>query len=131
MSNNTLLVKGQELKRKPDTITIVTMAKRAAMPECDLFVDVSTFMEDNFDFNAVGTDPYIKGTISGLHKDFLSHLTRVVGSMGLERGVVVVIACKAGLRRSVATAELVGRELHDEGYNVEIHHRELLKWFKF
>jgi RNase adaptor protein for sRNA GlmZ degradation len=49
----------------------------------------------------------------------------------LDSGLVIMVACSMGERRSVASVEVLARELIKLGYICEIHHKELEKWLKF
>lgn len=132
-----LLTKPEKFKRKPNTITLVSMARPSQIPDCDFFVDVSTFMEDIFDFNLRGTDKYVKGTLLAAHSDFILGFSETLKSMRVESGILVIVCCVAGERRSVATVELLYAHLFNAApsLHVETLHYELmkeqLKWFKF
>jgi RNase adaptor protein for sRNA GlmZ degradation len=132
MSSNMGLSRREEIKRKPGWITLVSMAKRTKTPESDLYVDVTTFMDNNFPLDTSGLDIYVQNSLVVFHADFFDRLEELIPLLGVERGLLVVVACNTGIRRSVATVEVLARELHHhKGYQVEVIHKELNKWFKF
>lgn len=131
MSNNLLIPKKDVGQRIPNTVTLISTAKRKNMSYGDLYIDVSRFMDDIFEWASSGLDKYVQGTLYGLHEEFLTNMVELIKSIGLERGLLVVIACERGERRSVATVELLARELKSAGINSLIQHKELDKWLKF
>lgn len=128
-----LLSKSEEVKRVPQSITIVSMAKQSNIPKCDVYIDVSQFMVDEFDFHLNGFDSYVQGTLYGHHHEFIKGLASILVKMNLESGVLVIVSCLAGERRSVATVELLAKELFEQypKVNVVTFHKEFSRWLKF
>jgi hypothetical protein len=132
-----LLSKPEKFKKKPNVITLVSMARPTKIPDCNIYVDVSTFMEDIFDFNLNGMDRYIQGTLLAAHSDFILGFAATLISIKVESGVLVIVCCEAGERRSVATVELLHKHLFNAAPRLiveTIHYelmREQLKWLKF
>jgi RNase adaptor protein for sRNA GlmZ degradation len=125
-----LLQSPPNLERKPNTVTILSMSKKSKIPPCDIYIDVSSFMVDDWDFRYKGTEPIIQNTLYNHHGEFFEQLSLLLFTMNVESGLVVVLVCEAGERRSVAAAELLAREI--QWYpKVEVYHKELMKWFKF
>jgi RNase adaptor protein for sRNA GlmZ degradation len=125
------LSKPVEITRKPNTVVIVSASNSRKIPECDLYIDVASFMVDDWDFRYNGTEPIIKNTIKQLHFEFIETLSNLILNMNLDTGVIVVIACEAGERRSVAAAENLADKLAKEFVNVRVYHKEMDKWLKF
>ena len=134
--------------RKQNIITLISMGKTTDVPKvCDLFINVSRIMKDDFAENwrtgsdsgrgtITGKDIFVQNTIYAIYQDFFDSLIRVILSMAdketlLDSGLVVMVACSMGERRSVASVEVLARELIKLGYNCEVHHKELEKWLKF
>jgi RNase adaptor protein for sRNA GlmZ degradation len=106
------------------------MSKKAKIPPCDIYIDVSSFMVDDWDFRYNGTEPIIQNTLYNSYGEFFENLSLLLFTMNVESGLVVVLVCEVGERLSVASAELLAREI--QWYpKVEVYHKELAKWFKF
>jgi len=125
-----LLQPSPNLERKPNIVTILSMSKKSKIPPCDIYIDVSTFMDDLWGYPYTGTEPIIQNTLYKFHKWLFVNLAELIKSLPVESGLVVVLVCEAGERRSVASAELLARALQVYR-NVEVYHKELAKWFKF
>lgn len=126
-----LLQPPPNLERKPNTITILSMSRKVKIPPCDIYIDVSAFMVDDWDFRYNGTEAIIQNTLYNSHTEFFVNLASTLLEIGVESGLLIVLVCEAGERRSVASAELLARELQVYGLNIEVYHKELMKWFKF
>lgn len=125
-----LLQPPPNIERKPKTVTILSMLKKSKIPPCDIYIDVSSFMVDDWDFRYNGTEPIIQNTVYNNYGEFFQNLSLLLFTMNVESGLVVVLVCEAGERLSVASAELLAREI--QWYpKVEVYHKELAKWFKF
>jgi RNase adaptor protein for sRNA GlmZ degradation len=125
-----LLTPKTDIQRKPNVITIISAARRTKVAEADIYIDVSLFMVDDWDFRYNGTEPIIQNTLYSNHAEFFVHLSSLLFTMNVESGMVVVLVCEAGERRSVASAEMLAREIQGS-YKVEVYHKELSKWLKF
>lgn len=125
-----LLTPKPNLQRKPNTITIISQAKRTKIPEFDIIFDVDAFMVDDWKYPYVGSEPIIQNTLYATYEDFFVDLCSLLERLPVERGIVLVLLCDRGERLSVAAAELLARELM-QTRNVEVYHKELEKWFKF
>jgi len=134
--------------RKKNVITLVSMGKSTDIPKvCDIFVNVSRAMKDDFAESwrtgsdsgrstITGEDQFVQNTVYAIYGEFFDSLLQVILSMAdkdtiLDRGLVVMIACSLGERRSVASVEILARMLRDLGYICEVHHKELEKWLTF
>jgi RNase adaptor protein for sRNA GlmZ degradation len=114
---------------------------------CDLYINVTRVMKDDFAENwrtgsdtgrgtITGMDTFVQNTVYAIYQDFFSDLILLILSMAdketlLDSGIVIMVSCSMGERRSVASVEILARELRKLGYNCEVHHKELEKWFKF
>jgi RNase adaptor protein for sRNA GlmZ degradation len=134
--------------RKQNIITIISMGRSTEVPKiCDLYINVTRVMKDDFAENwrtgsdsgrgmITGEDTFVQNTICAIYQEFFDSLIEVIISMAdketlLDSGLVIMIACSMGERRSVASVEILGKLLTKLGYNCEVHHKELEKWLKF
>lgn len=131
MSNNLLVPKKKPAtNRVPNTVTLISVANRRDRTNADIQIDVS-FMESLFEHVASGLDAYIQGTLYGLYEDFLNKTVDLIESIGVERGLVVVISSDGGEKRAVAVVELLAQELKSARINTLTYHKELDKWSRF
>lgn len=143
-----LTPKEQSNPRKPNVITLISMAKRNQVPKiCDLYINMTKVMVDDFyenwrtgsdtgRGNVTGMEPYVQNTIQAIYGEFFDSLVQVIVGMAdkqslLDSGLVIMLSCSEGQRRSVASVEILARLLRDLDYICEVHHLELEKWLTF
>jgi len=122
-----LVEEGKRVERAPNTVKLISCGKGRNMPQGDLHVDVSTFMTDDFDYRLTGLDPYVQNSLFKYHHRFIRMLAFTILDMGIESGVVVVVNCAAGMRRSVAAVELLAKRFAEirPDIRVIVQHRGL------
>jgi UPF0042 nucleotide-binding protein len=110
--------------------------KYGSAPDADLLLDVrflpNPYFEDHLK-NKSGLDPDVAEYVINRQetRDFLEHVYALLSFL-LPRYVrearaylTIGIGCTGGRHRSVALAEIVGRGLREQGYDVMVRHRDI------